>query len=147
MEKDVFGFEISVQNMVAVQFPEGLHQLLDNPQSLVFGEAIPLFEQFIQSAPITVLVDHVYVMLTFESLDVVNDMRASAYQTQNLDLVLQAFLEFWCSFKQLLGDDLNGDNLMRPDIGGLVYLAEGPGANLLLQYEVLDLFPHGNIYM
>lgn len=92
MEEDVVGLDVPVHDITAGQHFERLHDLLEEEQSPLLGKWTFLLHQFVESAPVAVLIDEVEVIGSLEHVDVLDDVGAGLQRGEDVDFIDSALL-------------------------------------------------------
>lgn len=95
MEKYVVRLEISVHDVVLVQYLEGFEELFENQEGGLFREFSLSGKQTLQSTSIAVLVNEVKIIGCFEHVEVADDVLVDFDVGEDVDFIYRALLEFF----------------------------------------------------
>jgi hypothetical protein len=95
MEKYVVRLEISVHDVVLVQYLEGFEELFENQEGRLFREFSLSGKQTLQSTSIAVLVNEVKIIGCFEHVEVADDVLVDFDVGEDVDFIYRALLEFF----------------------------------------------------
>jgi hypothetical protein len=95
MEKYVVRLEISVHDVVLVQYLEGFEELFENQEGGLFREFSLSGKQTLQSTSIAVLVNEVKIIGCFEHVEVADDVLVDFNVGEDVDFIYRALLEFF----------------------------------------------------
>lgn len=141
VEEDVVGFEVAVHDVVLVEDLEGVDELLEDEEGLLFGNDPLLAENALKRASVAVLVDEVEVVGRLEHVDVLDDVLVLLDVRQNVDLVDRALLQLLVLFEPTHLDHLDRVLLVVQLVDSPVHLSVGALPDYLVKGVVLD-YPH-----
>ena len=142
MNEYILWFQITMHDVMFVQYSEGFNNLCEICQGCLFWQCSLLFQEFFQGATVTELIDEVKVINSFQHVEVFDDVRACFQISQNADLVVSSFLEFRVLFEFFGFDHFDGDLLLGLDIDSPVDCGVSSSSDLVLQRVVLNHLPH-----
>ena len=112
MKQYVLWFQVPMHYIVFVEYFERLEDLFQIKESLSLLKFAFLFDNSIESATITELVNKVEIVNCFEHIDVSDNIRTVLYTGEYVYFVDCALLQFGDLLKFFSWNDLDGDFLL-----------------------------------
>jgi len=131
-----------MHDVVFSQNPESLNDLFEVNQSSFFRERSFFLHEFIKSSSITILIDEVKVVGSFEHIDILDNIGAVLKSREDVDLIDRAFLQFRYLSEFFCLHDFNSYFLFCSHVNCLIHFCVDSFTELLFKLVVLDYFPH-----
>lgn len=147
MEKYVVRLEISVHDVVLVQYLEGFEELFENQEGGLFREFSLSGKQTLQSTSIAVLVNEVKIIGCFEHVEVADDVLVDFNVGEDVDFIYRALLEFFILSELGDGNYLDCVLLLVVVIDCTVDFSVDSWTDGFIQGVVLDVFDHQTVIM
>ncbi len=110
-----------MHDVVLIEDSKCFHYLRKIVKSYFLWKRAFFLEQTLQSSSVTVFINKVKVVYSFEHIEIADDMGAVFEIGEDVNFINGSFLKFWKLLEFLCLDHLDGDVLFRLEVDGLVY--------------------------